>query len=58
MASRYFATVRLATVIPLSDRVAAILLSLRGLAGFSFAISMRIFAFIDIEDSRPSPLFI
>ena len=38
MASRYLATVRLATLIPRSDNIVAILLSLSGFVVFSVAI--------------------
>lgn len=50
MASRYFATVLLATEIPSFFSKFVILLSLSGLAGFSALISLRIFARTEVDD--------
>jgi len=50
IASRYFATVRLATEIPSAFNKFVILLSLSGLDGFSAPINLRIFARTDVED--------
>ena len=55
IASRYFATVRLATLMPWSPSMFAIFESLSGLLGFSAPISLRIFARTDVDDcSWPS----
>ena len=56
MASRYFATVLLATLIPSSLRELAILLSLSGLPGFSPPIILRILAGTDVDDWEIEPL--
>jgi hypothetical protein len=49
MASRYFATVLLATDIPSSFSKFVILLSESGFTGFSAPISLRIFARTDVD---------
>jgi hypothetical protein len=51
--SRYFATVRLATLIFFSFSSAAILLSLNGLRGFSSAVSFWISARIAVLEISP-----
>ena len=53
IASRYFATVRRATLIPLSERIPASLLSLKGFCGFSAAMSFLIKARMAVEDASP-----
>jgi hypothetical protein len=55
MASRYFATVLRATLIPCSDKTLASLLSLKGLCGFSAAMSFLMSARIAVEDASPPP---
>ena len=57
IASRYLATVRLATLIPRSANKLAILLSLSGLALFSAAINFLISARIAVEEHSP-PLLV
>ena len=51
--SRYFAMVRLATWIPCSSNSAVILLSLRGLRGFSASTSFLIRARIAVDEHSP-----
>ena len=53
IASRYLATVRLATLIPWSPSMAAILLSLNGFFGVSVAISFLIIARIAVDEHSP-----
>jgi len=53
IASLYLAMVRRATIIPLSARIAAILLSLRGLSELSAATSFLIMARIAMEEHSP-----
>lgn len=57
MASRYFATVLRATLIPCSDRIAASLLSLSGLEEFSAAMSFFNRARIAVEE-HSAPLLV
>src|SRR5262245_5631579 len=54
IASRYFATVRRATVMPPSDSICAIWLSLSGFSGSSALTSLRIFARTAVDDCSPS----
>ena len=51
--SRYFATVLRATCMPDATSVLAILLSLRGLPGSSFAMNFRIIARIAVAEHSP-----
>ena len=53
--SRYFATVRRATMIPCSDSIEVNLLSLSGFAGFSAAINFFTSARIAVEEASPPP---
>src|SRR5690554_8010782 len=55
-ASRYFAIVRRATLIPSFDRIRAIWLSLSGFSGSSAATSLRILARTAVDDCSPSSL--
>ena len=51
--SRYFAMVRLATLMPCSAKISAILLSLNGLAGISAATSFLINSRIAVDEHSP-----
>jgi hypothetical protein len=51
--SRYFATVRLATVMFCFCNITAILLSLNGFLGFSSAVSFLIIARIAVLETSP-----
>ena len=53
MDSRYLATVRRATLMFCSASIAAILLSLNGLRGFSSAVTLRIIARIAVLETSP-----
>ena len=51
--SRYFATVRRATLMPCSDRISAILLSLMGRVGISHSTSFLIIERIAVAEQVP-----
>lgn len=53
IASRYFAMVRLATLMPCSSRMVAILLSLSGFLADSAATSFLIIARIAVDEHSP-----
>ncbi len=53
MFSRYLATVRRATWMPWSPRMAAILMSLKGLEGGSAAMSLRMIARMATDEHSP-----